>query len=96
MTTMLEKMAEAMWSVKLATDAVPGVEVPATEPLWLGLPDLERTRWRYRARAALQAIREVDQETYNAGWDAMTGEPDAGPGEPWLAMIDTILAEDKG
>ena len=48
------------------------------------------------ARAALQAIREVDQETYNAGWDAMTGEPDAGPGEPWLAMIDTILAEDKG
>jgi hypothetical protein len=43
------------------------------------------------ARAALMAIREVDQETYNAGWDAMSGEPDAGPGEPWLAMIDAIL-----
>lgn len=45
------------------------------------------------ARDALQAIREVDQETYNAGWAAMTGEPDAGPGDPWLAMIDAILEE---
>lgn len=45
------------------------------------------------ARATLLAIREVDQETFNAGWAAMTGEPDAGPGEPWLAMIDAILDE---
>ena len=45
------------------------------------------------ARAVLLAVREVSQETYNAGWDAMSGEPDAGPGEPWLAMIDFILNE---
>ena len=45
------------------------------------------------ARAVLLAVREVSQETYNAGWDAMGGEPDAGPGEPWLAMIDFILNE---
>ena len=93
MTTMLEKMAEAMWSVKLATDAVPGVEVPATEPLWLGLPDLERTRWRYRARAALQAIRELTPE--------ILSDPDMGwrenddVSETWETVIDAILAEDK-
>lgn len=45
------------------------------------------------ARAVLLAVREVSQETYNAGWDAMSGDPDAGPGEPWLAMIDFILNE---
>lgn len=45
------------------------------------------------ARAVLLAVREVSQETYNAGWNAMNGEPDAGPGEPWLAMIDFILNE---
>ena len=45
------------------------------------------------ARAVLLAVREVSQETYTAGWDAMNGEPDAGPGEPWLAMIDFILNE---
>lgn len=45
------------------------------------------------ARAVLLAVREVSQETYNAGWAAMSGEPDAGPGEPWLAMIDFILNE---
>lgn len=45
------------------------------------------------ARAVLLAVREVSQEAYNAGWDAMNGEPDAGPGEPWLATIDFILNE---
>lgn len=47
------------------------------------------------ARAVLLAVREVSQEAYNAGWDAMNGEPDAGPGEPWLAMIDYILRESQ-
>ena len=81
MTTMLDKAAAAAWPFLWdATDTA----TPAHDAA------------RARMRAALQAIREVDQGTYNAGWDAMTGEPDAGPGEPWLAMIDTILAEDKG
>ena len=45
------------------------------------------------ARAVLLAVREVSQETYNAGWDAIGGGLDIGPGEPWLAMIDFILNE---
>tara|TARA_R110002051_G_scaffold22502_2_gene58159 strand:+ start:735 stop:977 length:243 start_codon:yes stop_codon:yes gene_type:complete len=49
--------------------------------------------YRPHARAALEAMREVDEETFNAGWAAMSGEPDQGPGEPWLAIIDAILAE---
>ena len=85
MTTMLEKAALAMFR------AWNGPEDPHDEEMWAAT----REDYLTALRAALQAIREVDQETYNAGWAAMTGEPDAGPGEPWLAMIDAILAEDK-
>ncbi len=85
MTTMLEKAAKAI----CVEDGCNPEWFPADDdtetPLW--------TKYVPAARAALQAIREVDQETYNAGRAAMTGEPDAGPGEPWLAMIDAILEE---
>ncbi len=86
MTTMLEKMAGAMFDsyVRLS-----GMNEYAAEPYWLAHKD----GFLASARAALQAIREVDQDTYNAGWAAMNGEPDAGPGDPWLAMIDAILNE---
>lgn len=45
------------------------------------------------ARAAIEAMREVDEKVFIAGWAAMNGEPDQGPAEPWLAMIDAVLAE---
>jgi hypothetical protein len=48
------------------------------------------------ARAALQAIREVDEDTFRAGEMAMPGYNDCGPGEPWLAMIDHILSQGHG
>ena len=47
-------------------------------------------------RAALQAIREVDEETFRAGEMAMPGYNDSGPSEPWLAMIDHILSQGNG
>lgn len=80
MTTMLEKMARAM------RDSEPGMEGKS---------------WRYwlpSARAALQAIREVDERSavFYAGLSAMAGYNDSGPAEPWTAMIDAILSEDKG
>lgn len=63
--------------------------------IWAVLPadDADGALSRQIARAALEAIREVDEGVFNAGWTAMSGEPDQGPGEPWLAMIDAILAE---
>jgi hypothetical protein len=47
------------------------------------------------ARAALQAIREVDERSsvFYDGLSAMGGYNDSGPVEPWQAMIDAILEE---
>lgn len=97
MSAMLEKMAEAMWSVKTTDDAFPLDGAPETEPMWRGLPERERDRWRYRARAALLAIREPD----SAMMAARIGSAD----EPYwyeraleadfTAMIDAILGDEK-
>jgi len=85
MTTMLEKAALAICNqIRDSHDLEPIKTLDLVEN-----PNV----FRRQARAALQAMRDVDQETFNAGWDAMNGEPDAGPGEPWLAMIDAILSE---
>lgn len=97
MSAMLERMAEAMWSVKTTDDAAPLADAPQTEPMWRGLPERERDRWRYRARAALLAIREPEQEIVNHGVDAGHGGP--GPDDilhlptAFTAMIDAILNE---
>lgn len=83
MTAMLDKVALAMFNAWNSPVSEYDKEIwAATRPDYLVI-----------ARAAVLAIREVDQETYNAGWNAMSGDPDAGPGEPWLAMIDHILSE---
>ncbi len=87
MTTMLEKAARALFDsyVRLS-----GMDADEAEPYWLA----QQEGFVSSARAALQAIREVDKKTFRAGEMAMPGYNDCGPGEPWLAMIDHILSED--
>ena len=80
MTTMLDKLASAI------------------EPL---IPDSCHQKdhaeevSRKIARAALQAMREVDERSsvFYDGLSAMGGYNDSGPVEPWQAMIDAILNE---
>ncbi len=68
-----------------------GAAILAKVPFGYGMNEREAVEY---ARAALQAIREVDEDTFRAGEMAMPGYNDCGPGEPWLAMIDHILSED--
>ena len=82
MTTMLDKAAEALCARTEGRDDV-----------WHDLSAGDRDGYKDLARAALQAIRVVDQETFRAGEMAMPGYNDCGPGDPWLAMIDAILSE---
>ena len=81
--TMLEKAARALWDEMRN----------AGEPLYDDLGVITREVLDGMARAVLRAIREVDEATFHEGWMAMRAGEDAGPGEPWLAMIDAILEE---
>jgi hypothetical protein len=88
MTTMLDKMARAMYPQAFQdTTGEPPVIVRRVADY--------REQAFTKARAALQAIREVDEDTFRAGEMAMPGYNDCGPGEPWLAMIDHILSEGR-
>jgi hypothetical protein len=86
MTTMLEKTARALFDsyVRLS-----GSNEDDAEPYWLAQKD----GFLVSARAALEAIREVDEETFWAGQLAMPITLEGGPGDVWLAMIDAILEE---
>lgn len=94
MNPMLEKMAEAMWSVKTTDDAFPLAGTPETEPTWRGLPESERARWRYRARAALLAIREPSENVREVGVTVLRTDPhNINPYQAWSAMIDATLKD---
>jgi hypothetical protein len=88
MTTMLEKMARAQFDTYVRLSGTRAADV---EEAW----QEGRDGFIEAARAALQAIREVDERSsvFYDGLSAMGGYNDSGPVEPWQAMIDAILDE---
>lgn len=92
--TMIERMARAMWETRRETARQSGIEL---EP-WGDGTVPRANNVMQEARAALEAMRELDGEMMAALWEAMFKEPFMNEhvlvGAGIDAMIDAALAEE--
>lgn len=106
MTTMIEKLARAIWDSFQTDPNRPGNDRQFFLDNRMSIlrghgHGFAEGHWSAAARAAIEAMREPTEAMVEAGdqvcidiWPL--GPPTANSEDGWRAMIDTALSEDKG